>query len=159
MKIKVKIRRLRAYDGFKVDLPMAYGDWFDLQAYEDTIMMKNGSYMVSLGVAMELPEGFEALVVPRSSLFSKYGVLLVNSVGVIDNKYHGNSDVWKAPLLCIGDNVELKRGTRVCQFKIVLSQHATVWQKLRWLFCSGVEFEDVDVLTGENRRGFGSTGE
>lgn len=136
------------------------GDWVDLQTsaglHRDDY--KAGSFaMLPLGVAMRLPNGFEANVVPRSSTFKNFGCIQVNSFGVIDNSYNGNGDEWKDPVYFLRDGT-VKSGDRLCQFKITLSQKATVWQKIKWLFCKGFEFVEVEELNGVDRGGFGSTG-
>ena len=113
--------------------------------------------LIPLGVAMELPKGFEAIIIPRSSMAKNFGIIESNSVGLIDNSYCGNSDEWKLPALAFREG-QIVPGERVCQFKIQLSQKATVWQKLKWLLSSGIEFEYVDNLNNVNRGGFGSTG-
>ena len=110
-----------------------------------------------LGVAMELPKGFEAIILPRSSTPNKLGIVCANSEGVIDNSYNGNNDEWKFPAIAIRETT-IEEGTRICQFRIQLSQKATFWQKLKWLFSSGVELVEVDSLNNETRGGFWSTG-
>lgn len=111
--------------------------------------------LLSLGIAIELPKGYEALVLPRSSTFKKYGVLLANSEGVIDNSYCGNNDIWRFPALPTR-NVTIPQGTPIAQFRIQLSQKATIWQKIKWLFSSKIELIKVDNLTNEDRGGLGT---
>jgi dUTP pyrophosphatase len=106
---------------------------------------------------MKLPKGFEAIVAPRSSTFSKYKILQANSLGIIDSSYSGNEDEWKFPAIAFED-VAIDSNTRICQFRIQLSQKATVWQKLKWLLSSGIKIVEVDNLDDNNRGGFGSTG-
>lgn len=112
-----------------------------------------------LGVCIEVPKGYECVVVPRSSTFKKYGILQTNSVGVIDQTYCSNEDEWQMPITAVR-NVTIPRGTRIAQFKVQLSQKATLWQKLKWLFNSGVKIENVEGFQLKNnvREGFGSTG-
>ncbi len=120
------------------------GDWIDLRAAE-TVSMKAGDYkLISLGVSMKLPDGYEAHVVPRSSTFKKWGVLQVNSMGVIDNSYCGENDIWRFPALAMRDTV-IEEGDRICQFRIVKKMDA-------------VEFETVSHMEDTDRGGFGSTG-
>ena len=120
------------------------GDWIDLRAAE-TVEMKAGEFrLISLGVSMKLPEGYEAHVVPRSSTFKKWGVLQVNSMGVIDNSYCGENDIWKFPALAIR-NTTINEGDRICQFRIVKKM-------------DDVEFTEVEHMEDEDRGGFGSTG-
>ena len=151
------------------------GDWIDLRAAEDlhidspyaNIKSKKGGETtrkvkfthtyISLGIAMEMPKGMEALVAPRSSSIKNFHFIQPNSPAVIDNVYNGDDDEWKGSILCVGD-VNIKKGDRICQFRILPSQKATVWQKLKWLFSSGVEIRIVDSLGNDNRGGLGSTG-
>jgi dUTP pyrophosphatase len=111
-----------------------------------------------LGIAMKLPKGYEAVMVSRSSTSKKLGVIQANCLAVIDNSYSGNNDQWHFPALPIRET-ELKAGTRICQFRVQLSQKATIWQKIKWLFNSGIEIEKVDSLDDNNRGGLGSTGQ
>lgn len=152
------------------------GDWLDLRAAQTvklecpqaTILKKNGdskqrrvvfnSTLIPLGVAIKLPKGFEAVVVPRSSTFGKYCIMQSNSMGVIDNSYSGNDDEWKMPVVAFG-NMTINKGTRIAQFRIQPSQKATWWQKLKWLFSSGIKVVKVKDLNGPSRGGFGSTGD
>lgn len=120
------------------------GDWIDLRAAE-TVELKAGERkIISLGVSMKLPDGYEAHVVPRSSTCNKWAVLQTNHMGVIDNSYCGDGDVWGMPVLALEDTV-INLNDRICQFRIVEKQ-------------PDLEFEEVDHLDGENRGGFGSTG-
>lgn len=144
------------------------GEWFDLMAAEDhtfsaphnaynTRITQYDSYKISLGIAMSLPVGIEAILAPRSSLFEKKGLELVNSIGVIDSTYSGNSDIWNAYLKA-SRNCVVTKGERIVQFRLQPSQRASVWTKLKWLFTSKIEFINVDDLGRPNRGGNGSTG-
>ena len=112
---------------------------------------------IPLGVAMKLPEGFEAHILPRSSTPKGMGIMCAISMGIIDNSYSGNDDEWKFPAIAIRDTT-ISEGERICQFRICLSQKATLWQRIKWLFSSGIEIIETDELSSENRGGFGSTG-
>ena len=130
------IKRLEYVDG--------KSDWIDLAAAE-TVTLKAGELAkIPLGVAMKLPEGFEAHVVPRSSTFKNFGILQVNSMGVIDASYCGDNDQWFMPVLAMRDT-EIHVGDRICQFRIMKNQPQ-------------IDFELVEHLDGEDRGGFGSTG-
>lgn len=176
MKLKIQIK---LFDNAQLPKIIKKGDWIDLccnetvniacpQAQTQKRKTKNGeviyryrnvtfnNVMFPLGVAMKLPKGFEAHVVPRSSTFNKYGIILSNSMGIIDNTYSGNDDQWRFNAIALRDTT-INKGDRICQFRIELSQHATLWQKLKWLFCSGVELIEVPSLDNENRGGFGTT--
>lgn len=136
------------------------GDWVDLYVSSSFVYRDydvGESAMIPLGVAMRLPKGFEANIVSRSSSFNKFGFIQVNSYGVIDNSYSGDNDEWKDPVFFLKDGY-VSSGERICQFRLNLSQKATMWQKIKWLFTSGFEFVEVDTLGGEDRGGFGSTG-
>lgn len=136
---------------------IAEGEWVDLYVAEDTPVHRRVVTYVPLGVAMQLPKGFEAIMIPRSSTAKKHKVLQANSCGLIDNSYCGEDDEWKFPAYAIGNNVVLHKGDRVCQFRIQLSQKATFWQKLRWLFSSKVRLKKVSSLNNKSRGGFGTT--
>lgn len=119
-------------------------DWYDLRAAE-TVEMRAGDYkLISLGVSMKLPEGYEAHVVPRSSTFKNFGVLQTNSFGIIDNSYSGTNDIWKFPALAMRDTV-IHEGDRICQFRIMKKQPQ-------------IEFIEVNELDEMDRGGIGSTG-
>lgn len=120
------------------------GDWIDLRAAEELFIPANTFAMIHLGVAMKLPEGYEAHIAPRSSTFKKWGIIQVNSVGVVDESYSGNGDEWMMPVYAIRDT-NIHKGDRVCQFRIIEKQPA-------------VQFVEVKHLEDENRGGFGSTG-
>ena len=120
------------------------GNWTDLRAAE-TVELKKGEYkMISLGVSMELPEGYEALVLPRSSTYKKYHVILVNSMGVIDESYNGDNDIWRFLAYALEDTV-IPKNERICQFRIIKHQPK-------------VEFDEVVTLGNPDRGGVGSTG-
>lgn len=153
--------RLRVYiKYFNPDCKIAdfaKGDWIDLKAAEPVRGLKGELFYIPLGVAMDLPHGFEAIVAPRSSTPKNFGFIVPNSIGVIDNSYCGDNDQWKCPALFFGEG-EVNRGDRICQFRIQLSQKATFWDKLKWLFSDGFEFIEVEQLGAVDRGGFGSTG-
>lgn len=119
-------------------------DWIDLRAAE-TVELKAGEYkLISLGVSMELPKGYEAHVVPRSSTFKNFGVIQTNSYGVIDESYKGDNDVWHFPAFAMRDTT-IKKGDRICQFRIEKKM-------------DHVELITVDSLGNQDRGGIGSTG-
>ena len=120
------------------------GDWIDLRAASDVFIKPFMFKLIPLGVAMQLPDGYEAHVVPRSSTFKNYGILQTNSIGIIDNSYCGDNDQWFMPVYGTRESF-VKKGERVCQFRVVKKQPDIV-------------FEEVKQLTGKNRGGFGSTG-
>ena len=139
MKIKVK------YHTDILPLEMnEKGDWVDLRAAQDMKLWEGCSYRIPLGISVELPEGYEAHVAPRSSTFKNWGIIQTNSVGVIDNSYCGDNDIWMMPVYATRFT-EIKKNDRVCQFRIMEKQ-------------PHLEFETVDHLGNDNRGGFGITG-
>lgn len=137
----IKIKYLR--DVTKIE-EISGGDWLDLRAAEEVTMKAGEFKMIPLGVAMELPKGYEAWVVPRSSTFKKHGVILVNSIGIIDEDYKGDNDEWNFLAFAMRDTV-IPKNTRICQFRII--QHQPKTHRL-----------EVETLGNPDRGGIGSTG-
>lgn len=123
---------------------LAIGDWIDLRSAVSMDVYPNEFYLIPLGVSMKLPDGYEAHIAPRSSTFKKYFILMTNSVGVVDNSYSGDGDVWMMPVYSTG-YAHIEKNDRICQFRIM--------EKM-----PGVEFVEVDHLDGPDRGGLGSTG-
>ena len=120
------------------------GDWIDLRSAED-VSMKAGEFrLISLGISVQLPKGYEAHIVPRSSTFKNFGVIQTNHYGIIDESYCGENDIWKFPAYALRDT-EIHKNDRICQFR--LFEHM-----------APIEINEVDHLDGEDRGGFGSTG-
>lgn len=119
-------------------------DWIDLRAAEDVVLKAGEFKLIPLGVAMELPMGYEAHMVPRSSTYKNFGIIQTNHMGVIDESYCGDQDQWFFPAYALRDT-EIHVGDRICQFRIMEHQPAIV-------------FEEVESLGHENRGGIGSTG-
>lgn len=157
MKLKIKIK---LFSPQRLPELIDKGDFVDLgYGGDNPVYLNEGDYtLLGLGVAMKLPEGFEAIIVSRSSTYNRFGIMNPNGFGVIDGSYSGNNDEWKYPALALRDSVVIHTWDRICQFRIQLGQKATVRQKLRWLFSSGIKFVKVDDLGGTDRGGFGSTG-
>ena len=133
------------YHGSPYELKMTpNGDWCDLYLAEDTIMHEGRFKYLSMGISMELPQGYEAIMAPRSSTFKRWGILQANSIGVIDNSYNGDDDIWMMPAYATR-YVEIPAGTRLCQFRIQKKQPQ-------------LQFIPVSSLGNENRNGLGSTG-
>lgn len=162
MKIRVKIiEPACAFAAIKK------GDWIDLRVSENVflkapIVNKNKEISfhhdtIPLGIAMQLPKYFEANILPRSSTFSLYGILLTNSMGIIDHSYRGDKDEWKYQVVCF-ENGMIPQGTRIAQFRIRPTQFAPWWVKVKWLFTNKIKFVPVKSLNNTSRGGFGSTG-
>ena len=130
------IERLKYIDG--------KSDWIDLRAAE-RIELKQGEFkLIPLGVAMQLPKGYEAHIVPRSSTYKNFGIIQTNHTGIVDETYCGPNDWWYMPAYALRDTV-IEKNDRICQFRIQKHQPEVI-------------FEEVDVLTGQDRGGIGSTG-
>lgn len=110
--------------------------------------------LINLGVVIEMPKGYEAYLLPRSSTFKKWGLLQSNSQGIIDRAFMGPNDIWRFPALATR-NVTIPKGTPIAQFRIQLSQKATLWQKIKWLFSSGVKLVKTNEMNNEDRGGLG----
>lgn len=120
------------------------GDWIDLRAAEDVEMNAGDFRLISLGVSMKLPEGYEAHIVPRSSTFKNWGIIQTNHMGVIDNSYSGDGDIWMFPALAMRDT-KICKNDRICQFRIMEKQPKFI-------------FDTVDYLEDPDRGGFGTSG-
>lgn len=119
-------------------------DWIDLRSAEHVILKKGEFKLIGLGVSMQLPKGYEAVIVPRSSTYKNFGIIQTNHMGVIDETYCGDGDVWMMPALAVRDT-EINVNDRICQFRIQKHQPA-------------ISFEEAESLGNENRGGIGSTG-
>ena len=142
--IKVKYRDYTypAYGIKKIKI----GDWIDLRcASQYPIEMKKGEFKyIPLGVAMELPKGYEAHIAPRSSTYKNFRIIQTNSVGVVDESYCGDDDYWMFPALAMEDTI-IHFGDRICQFRIMKKMPK-------------VRLQVVNQLGNKNRGGLGSTG-
>lgn len=137
----LKIKRLNDKAGVVVGTA---GEWIDI-AIPETVEFKKGEpKFIKLGIAVKLPKNHEAIIAERSSTFGRYGLILTNSIGVIDNAYCGNDDEWGAMFYPTRD-ITVNTGTRLLQFRIQKCQPE-------------IKVEYVDDLKGANRGGFGSTG-
>lgn len=140
MKIKIKYHDKEIAKIQKIEI----GDWLDLRVAED-VEMEQGEYkLLSLGVSMHLPEGYEAHIAPRSSTYKNFGIICANSFGIIDESYCGDNDVWKFPAIALRKTT-INKGDRICQFRIVKKMPE-------------VEFVEVEMLGNADRGGIGSTG-
>lgn len=134
--ISDEIEKLRYIDGVS--------DWIDLRSAEEVVLKQGESRLIRLGIAVELPEGYEAHIVPRSSTFRNFGIIQTNHMGVVDHSYCGDEDEWKYPVLAMRDTV-IHVNDRICQFRIMQNQPK-------------LTFTEVEHLGGASRGGFGTTG-
>ena len=119
-------------------------DWIDLRASEEVTLKQGEFALVPLGVAMELPKGYEAHIVPRSSTYKNFGVIQANHCGVVDGSYCGDNDMWRMPVIAMR-YTKIHVNDRICQFRIMKNQPEIL-------------FEEVEHLEGKDRGGFGTTG-
>ncbi|MEE1040282.1 MAG: deoxyuridine 5'-triphosphate nucleotidohydrolase [Lachnospiraceae bacterium] len=141
--LKIRIRYLSDRIE-KLQPPDNSANWVDLRAAEDVDLKKGDFRLIRLGVAMKLPEGYEAHIVPRSSTYKNFGIIQANHYGVIDNAYSGDGDEWMVPVIAMRDT-SIHINDRICQFRIEKRQ-------------PDIFFEEVDHLDDTDRGGFGSTG-
>lgn len=139
----IKIKYLK--EGLEKINHIENGDWIDLRTAEDIHLEPNEFKLIPLGVAMALPQNYEALLIPRSSTFKKYGIIQANSIGLIDESYCGDNDEWQFPAYATR-SVDIPKNTRICQFRIL--KHQPI-----------IALCEVEHLSGTDRGGFGSTGE
>lgn len=142
MSLVIKIKYVADID--KIE-KIEKGDWIDLRAAEDVCMKAFDYKLISLGVAMELPKGYEAHILPRSSTFKNFGIIQANHKGIIDESYCGDDDIWMYPAIALRDTI-IHKNDRICQFRIVKKMP------------DDLELETVEILGNEDRGGFGSTG-
>ena len=119
-------------------------DWIDLRCAETVEMKKDEFKLIPLGIAIKLPEGYEAHIVPRSSTYKNFGIIQTNHMGVVDESYCGDGDQWYMPAYALRDT-RIEKGDRVCQFRIMRHQPA-------------INFEECETLGSPDRGGIGSTG-
>ena len=131
-----EIEELRYIDG--------KSDWIDLRSARNISLKKGEFCLIPLGIAVELPAGYEAHIVPRSSTFKNFGIIQTNSMGIIDETYCGNGEQWHFPAYALRDT-EIHVNDRICQFRIMEHQPALTFVK-------------TERLAGQDRGGFGSTG-
>lgn len=138
---EIKVKYLRDIKPIK---QIKNGDWIDLVAAKSFALRKGEFVYIPLGVAMELPAGYEALIVPRSSTAKNLGILMANSMAVIDESYKGDNDEWHFPAYATRETY-IRKNERICQFRIIEHQPA-------------IKLVEVDHLGNEDRGGLGSTG-
>lgn len=139
--LNIKIKYFADIEKIK---PIEKGDWIDLRAAETAELKKGEFKLIPLGIGMELPEGYEAHVVPRSSTYKNFKIIETNSMGIIDNSYCGDNDQWFFPAYALEDTI-INKNDRICQFRIVEKQPK-------------INFEEVNELKNPDRGGHGSTG-
>ena len=120
------------------------GEWFDVRAAEDYDLKAGNKYVINLGISVRVPHDYEAILAPRSSTFKKYGILQTNSIGVIDETYSGDDDIWRMPVFATR-NAHIDAGDRIAQFRIQRNQ-------------GNPRLKEVRYLGKKNRGGLGSTG-
>ena len=170
MKIKVKL-----FEGGKMPQVNEKGDLFDVFARTKVTLnapqagvqrqVNNekvrdvvfSNELIPVGFAMEIPAGFKANLLPRSSTYKKWGIIFGNHVGQIDSSFCGNNDEWMVNAIALR-RTTINAGDKIAQFEIIPSAKATMRQKLKWLFSSKIKFVQVASLNNDDRGGFGTTG-
>lgn len=148
MKLKIKY-----FNNAKKLEKISKGNWIDVYANEDVFVLRNRSKTIPLGFALELPEGWEGHLAPRSSTFNTWGIIQTNSIGVVDDTYIGDDDQWYMPVYCLeakkysdgAFGTWIRKGDKIGQFRIMEVM-------------PDIEFEEVEKLDNKNRGGFGTTG-
>lgn len=128
----------------KLDYIAGKSDWIDLRSAEDVTLETGEFHLINLGVSVQLPEGYEMIIAPRSSTYKNFGLIQTNSIGVVDESYCGDNDILRMPVKA-DRHTEIHVNDRVCQFRIMKHQPTIV-------------FEEVEHLEGQDRGGFGTTG-
>lgn len=151
------IIRIKYFDKATKLKKITKGNWIDVYANKDVFVKCRERAMVPLGFALELPEGWEGHLAPRSSTFKTWGIIQTNSVGVVDDTYIGDNDQWHMPVYCLqGKDIEsengeeikgtwIRKGDKIGQFRIMEVMPE-------------IEFEEVESFGNEDRGGFGTTG-
>lgn len=152
--------RIKYFEGATRLQKIKKGNWIDVYANKDVFVKVGERAMIPLGFAMELPEGWEAHIAPRSSTFKTWGIIQTNSVGVVDDTYIGDNDQWHMPVYCLqGKHIEknlselldasegtwIRKGDKIGQFRIMEVMPE-------------IEFEEVESFGNDDRGGFGTTG-
>lgn len=144
--MKIKIKYLQ--DATRMN-KITKGNWIDVYAYEDTFVPEGERAMINLGFALELPKGWEGHLAPRSSTFKTWGVIQTNSLGVVDDTYIGDNDIWHMPVYCLqakhDNGTWIRTGDKIGQFRIMEVMPE-------------IEFEEVESFGNQDRGGFGTTG-
>ena len=118
---------------------------FDLAASEDTMIAPREHKLVPTGIALACPGGHYLALSPRSSLFKNFGLIMVNSPGIVDADYCGDEDELLLSLLNLSDTLaEIRKGDRLAK---------GVFQRY-----TRVRFEEVEDMMAVSRGGYGSTG-
>lgn len=152
MKIKIKYFE----EAVKLE-KISKGNWIDVYSNKDIFVEINERAMIPLGFALELPQGWEGHLAPRSSTFKSWGIIQTNHVGVVDDSYIGDNDQWHMPVYCLqGKSLEnikgeeklgtwIKKGDKIGQFRIMEVMPE-------------IEFQEVESFGNKDRGGFGTTG-
>ncbi|HNZ72857.1 MAG TPA: dUTP diphosphatase [Prolixibacteraceae bacterium] len=142
MKVKIVNKSSNALPGYSTSLSAG----MDLRANltQDIVLKPLQRTLVPTGLFIELPEGYEAQIRPRSGLALKHGITVLNTPGTIDADYRGEIGVILVNLS--DEEFVIKHGERICQ--MIISKHETVG------------WEEVEVLeeTARGAGGFGHTG-
>lgn len=139
--LEIKIKYVRDIKPIQVS---EKGDWIDLRSGLDIDLEPLDFKYIPLGVCMQIPDGYTAIIAPRSSTFKKWGIIQTNSIGVIDESYCGDNDEWSLPVFALRRS-HIHKNDRICQFRLIKKTEP-------------VDFIRVKMLWNKDRGGLGSTG-
>lgn len=141
--MKVKIKRVDK----SLPLPKYETDGsvgFDLLCRESAEIAPRSIVLIRANVIVETPPGYMLMVCMRSSTPRKFGLMMAQGLGIIDNDYCGEEDELKIQVYNFTDEpVTIERGSRIAQAIFVRVDKA--------------EWNEVDQMTSTSRGGFGST--
>ena len=141
--------RIKYFEGATKLKKISKGNWIYVYASKDIFVPLNERAMVPLGFALELPQGWEGHLAPRSSTFKTWGIIQTNSVGVVDDTYIGDNDQWHMPVYCLqakhDNGTWIRTGDKIGQFRIMEVMPE-------------IQFDEVESFGNCDRGGFGTTG-
>lgn len=158
--------RVKYFEGATKLKKIKKGNWIDVYSNKDVFVKVGERAMIPLGFALELPQGWEAHLAPRSSTFKTWGIIQTNSVGVVDDTYIGDNDQWHMPVYCLQAKYIGKDSGTLCDLPLDVIDHEGTWIKkgdkigqFRIMeVMPEIEFEEVESFGNADRGGFGTTG-
>lgn len=148
--------RIKYFEGATKLKKITKGNWIDVYANKDMFIPLNERAMIPLGFALELTQGWEAHLAPRSSTFKTWGIIQTNSVGCIDDTFIGDNDQWHMPVYCLQNKLNLENENSIAG--TVIRKGDKVGQFRLMEVMPEIEFDEIDSFGNEDRGGFGSTG-
>ncbi|MDU5206319.1 MAG: deoxyuridine 5'-triphosphate nucleotidohydrolase [Clostridioides difficile] len=149
--------RIKYFEGATKMKKIIKGNWIDVYSNKDVFVKEGERAMIPLGFALELPEGWEGHLAPRSSTFKTWGIIQTNSVGVVDDTYIGDNDQWHMPVYCLQGREKIKDCLRECKGTWI-RKGDKIGQFRIMEVMPNFEFEEVDSFGNADRGGFGTSG-